>query len=489
MQFEAVKPESLGIPSGAIRDLLDELEDRRLCLHSFMLLRHGKVAAEGYWPYFNKTRKQRIYSISKSFTAVAVGMMISEGKLSLDSRVSDYFLEHLPEQTHPYVLEATVRDLLMMATCNCHYPYSHDVYNSIGTFFKEGGIKRKPGKIFQYDTVGTTVLCAIVEKLSGKPMLEYMRPVLDEIGFSKDACCIQTPWGGSWTGSGILCTTRDLARFALLCMNEGEWQGRQLLDREYMKAACSKQIDSSVNSFGIECSYGYGYQVWSLRKKGFFMYGMGSQYVICRPDDGTIFINTADTQGVESAGDLIFDIYYRLIGKLSPGALADDKASQKRLSERITSLALPLPRGENETPFASEISGRKYSLNKNEAGMKWLRLLVGTDSCKLQYENKNGEHELIFGMGSYEQQLFPEKYFGKRLGVKDKNYTCIGAGAWECENTLLGIIYSVDDYLGSIKFHLTFVGDEVCGCMTKAAEWFFDEYQGFLSGRCVDTKE
>jgi hypothetical protein len=86
-------------------------------------------------------------------------------------------------------------------------------------------------------------------------------------------------------------------------------------------------------------------------------------------------------------------------------------------------------------------------------------------------------------MGRYEAQIFPEKYFGSRIGIRDANYRCIGTGAWAKDNALLGWIYSVDDHLGSIKIMLTFSGDEICVFMAKAAEWFFDEYQGFLTGR------
>ena len=176
-------PESLGIPSGAIDDFLEELAEKRLCMHSYLLLRHGKVAAEGYWSPFNEGRKHRMYSISKSFTSIAIGMMIEKGKLSLNSKVSQYFPEYLPENPHPYVLEATIRDLLMMATYNRYNSYSRESMDFTETFFADSGPKHKPGQFFSYDTAATTVLCTIVEKLSGMTMLEYMSPVLDEIGF------------------------------------------------------------------------------------------------------------------------------------------------------------------------------------------------------------------------------------------------------------------------------------------------------------------
>ena len=476
-------PESLGIPSSAIKNFLDELTEKRLCMHSFLMLRHGKVAAEGYWPPFNKDHKHRMYSVSKSFTSIAVGMMIDEGKIALTSKIAEFFPEHLPASPHPYVLEATVRDLLMMATYNESNSYNWKSTNYTETFFTDNNPKHKPGQFFHYDTAATTVLCAIVEKLSGKTMLEYMMPVLEQTGFSKDTYCIETPEGRSWTGSGIMCTSRDLARFALLCTNGGKWNGKQLLSRDYVNEATSLQIDTSISADYMEMRYGYGYQFWRLRKGGFAMCGMGSQFAFCMPQHGTILILTGDTQGTACAADILFNMYYDLVEKLSPTPLPEDIDAQNKLAECISKLALPLPLGKTETLLAKEISGRKYILDKNNAGIKWLQLHIEADKCRLQYENATGEHELIFGMGKYEPQLFPEKYNGRRMGVRDTHYKCIGAGAWAEDKTLLGTIYSVDDHLGSVKLQLTFTDNEVCGYMTKAAEDFFDEYQGFLVGK------
>ncbi|MCL2016383.1 MAG: beta-lactamase family protein [Defluviitaleaceae bacterium] len=510
-QLPTATPESLGIPSSAIEEFLAEIANKKLCLHSFILLRHGKIAAEGYWQPFTESRKQRIYSISKSFTAAAVGLMIDEGKLSLDSKIADFFPEYLPPQPHKYVLEVTVRDLLIMSTCNNHYPYTAAVYDTLAIFFQGTADKRKPGAVFQYDTVGTTLLCAIVEKLAGKPLLQYMRRVLDEIGFSSDAYCIQLKEGVSWTGSGIVCTAQDLARFALLCMNNGAHGGKQLISADYMKAATSKQIDSSVNSFGLECNHGYGYQMWILRQSGFFMYGMGGQYAVCDRQNDTILVATADTQGIDGAGDMFLDMYFRFAkkvekigkmgkigkngknGKTLAEPLAENSHAYGKLQTCLQNLQMPRPAGEPQTPLAEKISGRTYVLQENSAKIEWIRLIIGEKSqeeksqeiCRLQYKNASGEHELIFGMSQYEQQLFPEKYFGQTIGVCDTQYPCIAAAAWTAENTLIATLYAVGDYLGSVKFQFTFADNEFCGCMTKAAEWFFEEYQGFLMGVAV----
>ena len=109
-------PESVGIPSGAIQAVLERLEAKKLCIHSMIFVRHGKICAECYWKPFHKDRKHRMYSTSKSFVSAAIGILCGEGKLSLDDHVADYFPEYVPENASRWVREATVRDLLKMST-------------------------------------------------------------------------------------------------------------------------------------------------------------------------------------------------------------------------------------------------------------------------------------------------------------------------------------------------------------------------------------
>ena len=477
-------PESLGIPSQAIAEFLDEMRALRFPIHSFLLLRHGKVAAEGYCPPYDAERKHRMYSVSKSFTSVAIGMLVTEGKLSLDDKVSDFFPEYIPEEPSPYILEATVRHLLTMATFNETTAYNWDSPDFVKAFFDNPYPKHKPGTIFHYDTAATVTLCAIVEKLSGKPMLDYMRPLLDKIGFSKDAWCVKTPEGRSWTGSGILCTPRDLARFGLFCLRRGRWNGEQLVNRGYMEAVTSYQIDTTVSHPGIGPG-GYGYQFWMLKEGGFACCGMGSQFAFMMPRYDTVMVVTADTQAINNADDAIREAHYRLLETLREEPLPEDAEARKELSVRLESLTLPLPCGSRTTALASAISGVTYEFEDNLFGFKWMRVDIAEDACTLTYEKHTGVHSLKLYMGEYGPLIFPDKYYGKQIGIRDTNYRCVSSGAWERDNTLLGQIYAVDDYLGTLKMQLTFGDGDLTVFMAKNAEAFFDDYRGYLAGHAA----
>ena len=476
-------PESLGIPSQAILDFLNEMEVNRLPIHSYLFMRHGQVAAEGYCPYFDANHKHRMYSISKSFTSVAVGMLIDEGKLSLTDKVAAIFPEYIPENPSPYILEATVRDLLTMATFNETNAYEWDSPDFVKAFFDNPYPKHKPGTVFHYDTAATVTLCGIVEKLTGKPILDYMRPVLDAIAFSRDAWCIKTPEGRSWTGSGIMCTARDLAKFGLFCLHRGEVNGRQLVSREYMEAATSKQINTFASYSGVR-SFGYGYQFWMMENGGFACCGMGSQFAFLSPVCDTVMVITADTQGIDNAEDFIRDSYYRLLARLSDEPLPENAALNRKLDKR-SSLSIPLPDGKTTTSLAGRISGVKYEFEPNLFGFQWMRVEVGDGVCTLTYEKKTGVHSIELFMGRYGDFSFPDAYWGRRIGVSDTHYHCISAAAWDNDNTLLGLVHSVDDYLGTIKMQLSFVGDTLTVFWTVSAEAFFGDYRGYLAGHAV----
>ncbi len=477
--FETVSPESLGIPSEGILRFLEKMRAYEFPLHSYIVTRHGKIAAEGYTPPFTRETKHRMYSVSKSFTSVAIGLLITEGRLRLDDTVASFFPEYLPKDPSPYTLRATVRDLLRMATQNEETSYDWDDADFVKTFFDNSQPKHEPGTIFHYDTAGTTVLMAVVEKITGMRILDYLRPLLDALEISKDVWCVETPEGRSWTGSGILCTPRDLMKFGQFCLQKGQWNGKQWVDREYMTQATTKQIDITV----ADSSYirdGYGYQFWMLRGGAFACCGMGCQFAFMDPATDSVVILTADTQGINNAEDAIKYAYYDLLDSMSPAPLAENPAAHDALIQYKT--FIPMRPGKTESPVAAKISGVRYVFDENLFHFKWMHAELTKDELILSYEKPNGCFTLRFGLGKWLDFRFPEKYAGRNIARMDSNYRCLTQAVWESENTLLCKVFSVDDYLGSIRMQLTFKNDTLTVFMVKSAENFFNDYRGYLAG-------
>jgi CubicO group peptidase (beta-lactamase class C family) len=409
--------------------------------------------------------------------------MITEGKLKLEDKVADFFPDDLPANPHPFIRQATVRDVLMMSTFNARSTGIRPGQSGVWSFFNTGEPLRPSGMIFAYDTAGTNTLAAIIEKQTGKPFLDYMRPkILDPIGISDDAYCIQNIDGRSWSGSGVLCTTRDLARFALLCMNQGAYEGQQLVDKEYMKAATSRQIENAVGRSESEMRHGYGYQFWCLQDGGFAGYGMGGQFMFCMPKYDIILCTTADVQlDNDGLGD-IQDGFMALL-KRTGARLPNDAAAQKKLSSRLASLAFRTPDGAPTSTAASRYGDKVFQMETNPMGLSTISLSFKTGEATFNYKNETGDFALRIGLGQYISQSFPEPYSGKVYGVNDTFYETIAGGGWVGENVFKCTVKTVGTYLGTLRMQFVFRDDIVYIQMVKVAEGFFDKYQGVALGR------
>lgn len=480
----APTPESVGISSQSVLRFIDRLERERIPIHGFMIIRHNQVAAEGYWAPYTANKKHRMYSVSKSFVSLAIGLMIDEGKLSLDDYAVDYFPDVVPSDAHPYIKQTTIRNLLMMATANSTSSYTREDTNWVWTFFNSQP-SHPPGTIFSYDTAATVVLNTIVERISGMPFLEYMRPhLLDPISFSKDAWCVKTPEGTSWGGSGVICTLRDMTKVGMVCMNKGRWEDQQLISEKYITAATTPQIDNSIK----HGNHGYGYQIWCEKNNGFSFRGMGSQLIYCMPDKDFLFTCISDTQGAGPAGiSIVNAMWQELYDNLSNKPLQADLKALSILNKKINKLAIIPQDGEITSPMMDKINEVEYKIEDNPMGITKMRFTFNESEAVWEYTNAQGENRLRFGLGHYISDKFPQKnYYGKQIhdipGIK---YKCLSSAAWVEPHKLNMLVYITDNYLGTLKVTFAFKDDEISIYMTKVAEWFLDEYQGFAGGFAI----
>lgn len=490
-----VTPESVGLDSELILRYLKKLKEEGHCMHGFTILRHGCIAAEGYWAPQRPEWKHRMYSTSKSFVSVAIGMLQDEGKLSIQDKVVDYFPDKLPEKVHPYIADATVRDLLMMATPFHNSTYGmciNEEHDWIRTFF-ECPPTHRPGQIFSYDTSATTVLAALVERLSGMELLDYLRSKgFDEMGFGKEAICVKTPDGKvSWAGSGILCTLHDLNKFALLCLNMGNYQGKQLVSREYMQEATSRQIENG--------EYGYGYQFWCTQY-GFACRGMGGQMVFYMPERDMVFVTIADMQGQDGYITRMEQLFYDMILPEAKDTLPENPKSCQKLREYCEKLEIQPVKGRTVSPMAAQISGKCYQMAENpkeaeqSLKLKSLQVDFAGSEGSISWEDEEGQKTLRFGMGHYVHQNFPgfspkEETEGKPIIVYGFNgrkvplyLPCITSAAWKSDHELELCCYSIGYFVGTLKMRLSFDENTVTVFMKPSAEHFWEELRGFQTG-------
>jgi len=314
-------PESVGIPKDAIQAMVHRLEADKIPLHSLAISRYGHlVFTKDFQPYDSKDL-HRMYSVTKSLTSLAIGQLAHEGLLSLDDPIMDYFQDLLPEKVHPFLAEMTIRHMLVMKTCYKSTTYKiNPSTNWVSSFFTTVPDHR-PGTEFNYDTSASHTLGALVERLTGKNILDYLRPIcLNPIGFSQDAYILKDPFGASLSGSGLMARPSDLMALGQLLLNEGIHENQQRLSKSYLKEATSFQSDTSIKGTFQETQKGYGYQFWCNREGGFNCFGMEGQWIICLPKYQMVIVTTGGIKGAAAKNQAIHDaLYEEVIQHLSPG--------------------------------------------------------------------------------------------------------------------------------------------------------------------------
>ena len=263
----------------------------------------------------------------------------------------------------------------MLSMRSCHASTTYDKFSSktdwVKSFFTVAPT-HKPGTVFHYDTSSSHTLCALVEKLTGMKMLDYLRnKVLNEIGFSKEAYCLTDGFGVSMGGSGLMATSRDLMLFALLILNNGKLNGKQYISADYIKESTSFQTATCVTGPVPSESQGYGLQFWIGEHNSIVCYGMGGQLAILLPEYNTAIVTTADTQGYQGGNQVIYDaIFCHILPELekrqSPWTPSDE---EKLAFEQFMSKLAMRPLNHNKA--ASEAWNNKFE-NVNDINTSFL---------------------------------------------------------------------------------------------------------------------
>ncbi len=481
-------PEKMGISSKDILMYMQKLESSRLATHDMILMRGDNVVCEAYWKPFNKDFNHRMYSVTKSFVAIAVGFLEQDGKINLDDEIGKYFPEEMKAQNDKNMRRQTIRNMLMMSTAKLErYWFNDKPDDRVRYYFENPTEQSRPaGTLFQYDSTGSFILGTMVERVTGKTLLQYLREKLfDKIGVSENVQMLKCPGGHTWGDSSLLCTARDLLRVAKFMMNKGKWNGEQILNEEYVTAATSKQIETAYMN---DCEYnqqGYGYQIWRTYDNSFMFDGMGCQFAVCVPDKDIVFIYNAENQGKDYAPKIVMDnLFDMIIRKVSDGELPKDTAAQDELSEYISDLKLAVAIGEKTSPVADTINGRNYIMDKNPMGIENIKFVLNDDEGTMCYTNEQGYKELPFGIGKNVFGKFPQWGYADEVGTvaSDIKYDSATSAAWIDEKTFLIKVQIIDKYLGILHMHFAFKGDELGVFMIKTAEDFMYEYTGYASG-------
>ncbi|PKW25609.1 serine hydrolase domain-containing protein [Phycicoccus duodecadis] len=334
-------PEDQGVPSAALLALVRRWEDRGLEPHSVTVLRHGHTVAEGWWAPYHRDGVQLMYSVSKTFTACAVGFGVAEGLLRLDERVVDLF----PESAHragPRAAALTLHDLLAMRTGHRVDTLTWREHSpaQFPDVFLATEPEEEPGW-FVYNNGATLMAALAVQRRSGQRLLDYLRPrLLEPLGLDHAAWSAED--GVDLGYSGLHVPTAALARLGELVLRDGRWQGRRVLPAGWVATMTALHTDTSVHPGEVEWQQGYGYQMWRCRHGAVRADGAYGQVSVVVPEAELVVALTGCTERTQETLDAIWE---ELLPHLAGAPLPPAPAAHAALTEALAAASLPAPSG------------------------------------------------------------------------------------------------------------------------------------------------
>ncbi len=445
----------------AVLNFIEQLEKNRVMIHGFLLARQGETIGEGYYAPFKKSRPHRMFSVSKSVTGLAIGLLWQDGRIGLEDKITSYFPDKLPPKVAPWMAEMTIRDMLCMATC-----FDKTAFNSkedkdwVKGFFHASPV-HKPGTVFSYDSSSSHVLCALVERLCQEDILCFMQKRLfTPLGMNGEKRWLKDPAGVSHGASGLVMTLGDMSLLAAFLAGDG--QG--LMEQAFLREATAMQIPTIQRRVPEE-RYGYGYQIWRTRD-GFGMFGMGGQLGIVMPERKLVLCTVADTQMDAAGTQHIYDAFFAHLAYADMEM--DDPQDQARLDEKLSELSCLCiePGCEKQKDHLGV-----YEFEENPMDIRNVVLSEGCWRCE------TGGETLKVPYGTGRQAL-------SRL----REQPVMASGGWPNKNTFFMRCYWIGDTPCGFDALMCFDGAHVTMRLTRAADPLSNGMEGQCSGVLIAKK-
>ena len=305
--------------AAAMDTFFQEAADDSMDVHSVMIVKDGSVIYSCWQSQGVDTVPHVLHSVSKTFTATAVGLAIADGKMALTDKVIDYFPDNLPAEVSDNLKAMTVRDLLTMSCGHDVEPSFRNAEQDWATAFLAHPVVHEPGTFYLYNSLGTYMLSAIVQKVTGEKVVDYLTPRLFEPLHIDKPQWDESPQGINTGGWGLYLKTEDLAKMGQLLLQKGEWNGKQLIPAEWVAEMSKKQVesinpgtrmeDAAAKGLTKETSdwmQGYGYQMWRCRPGCFRADGARGQYIIVVPEKNAVIAITSDVENLQGELNLVW---------------------------------------------------------------------------------------------------------------------------------------------------------------------------------------
>jgi CubicO group peptidase (beta-lactamase class C family) len=434
-------PEAQGVLSSGVLAFVEAADKEIDSLHSFMLVRHGHVVAEGWWAPYSAESPHMLFSLSKSFTSTAVGIAAAEGKLSVDDAVLKFFPDDAPAEPSANLKAMRLSDLLRMSTGHQTEPPRRASEPWAKTFLAQT-VPFKPGTHFLYNTSATYMLSAAVQKATGQTLLDYLKPRLFEPLGIEHPTWEASPQGISAGGYGLSVRTEDIAKFGQLYLQKGKWEGKQLVPEAWVEAATARQTSNGSNPKS-DWDQGYGYQFWRCRHGAYRGDGAFGQYCIVLPEQDAVIAITSGLRDMQAVLNLVWE---KLLPAMKPSALASDKSGNTKLANTLNALKLRLPGGDNKLPHLT----RTYIFPSNDRKVESIKLRQGEHEkqVRLIMRVDGADRRVLCGLGSWQK--------GRTAWGRLPEQPAAAGGAWTADDTFTArICFYETPFVSTLRLKFT----------------------------------
>ena len=470
--FPVASPESVGLSSNKLNELYHFLEKPDMGLHSFLIVRHGKLVSQAYWAPYAQDKPHTLFSASKTFTGLAVGFAVQDARISLDDRVVDWFKDRLPAKTGENMEKMRVRHLLTMSTgfakdphdfpwprpddilatgphC-CHEGKELPQIDWIRNFFDHYAAY-EPGSEFVYCTHGTYMLSALVQRAVGKTVSEYLNEKLFvPMGLGTpswetgpDGCTV-----GGW---GLMLTTEQLAAVGQMMLDHGVWKGKQILSPEWIREA--SQVHVTMKHLDEPHIAGYGYQIWVDEREGAYLFrGAFGQICAVIPGKDMVIAYTGGSDGAARR------VAWEKIWELAVSGAADTPVFQENSSILLQNIPMLIEPAKGtpswKNPLSAQYSGKRYifgdnRLNFTALSMKFAAKPDECDELTLAWKGRSFTVPVGYNKWLRGKTCVSTEETDTDVSILFENVSC--SGAWNRENYTVLLCFDETSYINRME--------------------------------------
>lgn len=477
-------PSKQGVNPRSIISFIDEMAREDIKLHGMVIIKNGYVVAEGYWKPYSAERVHQLCSVTKTFTAMAIGFAVDEGYISVDDTLYKFFPDKFPENADERTKNITIHDLLCMASGFDSEPSLIEAGDAVKAFLSKKQ-ENTPGTQFRYNSVGSHMLSEILYKVTGEQISEYLKPRLFEPLGIKYFKWLKTPQGADFGGAGLHLTTMDIAKAGLLLLQKGEWKGKQILPRQWAESMTEKKIDSVPEGpEWIDWAEGYCYQMWCGTQEGSYrLDGAFGQYSMVFPKENMVIAFTAANNKRPLTKHIMKKHLFDIIN-------TEDAEGDALLQEKLDTLSVKETVRTNRSETEKKVHSKAYYIEENEMSLvplseRWFvcEYNSGIDFMQFDFYEK---HMILRWSESGKIACIKAGLDGESIeDVHRASYIdrpLLSHAYWEDDSTLVVVMRSIEEFT-ALTLRCIFQGETIRVTMCESITNFNEKYTELIGSQ------